>query len=380
MDIKENFKNLIHSIYSNVKCEKRKIIVIESDDWGLVRIPDKNISEVLKREFYPNFSTPYSQYDSLEQLTDLETLFRILQKHRDSNNNSPTITANFIMENPDFGKIEKDKFEIYYTKNIKETYSNSKDGFKVFNTILKATEEKLFHPQLHGNEHLDWIRWMEFLKDEHSIFRRIFKYGVYSADFDMLSIKKNLLAALDFNSENDNLLKSERLLKSTDTFESFFGYRSKSFIAPSYTWTDLNEEFLFKGGVQILQGILNQKKPVGKNNGYKFIKHYNGTRNKLGQVYMMRNVFFEPSLLKNRNSVVDQCLKRIKIAFAFGNPVIISSHRVNFMGSLDSNNRDQNLKLLDELLTEILKNWPDVEFHNSESAAKLITGFTNWES
>jgi hypothetical protein len=44
------------------------------------------------------------------------------------------------------------------------------------------------------------------------------------------------------------------------------------------------------------------------------------------------------------------------------------------MGSLDSNNRDQNLNLFDQLLKEILKNWPDVEFYNSVSSAELISG------
>ena len=42
------------------------------------------------------------------------------------------------------------------------------------------------------------------------------------------------------------------------------------------------------------------------------------------------------------------------------------------MGSLDVTNREKNLVLFDELLTGILKKWPDAEFVTTEKLGDMI--------
>lgn len=96
-----------------------------------------------------------------------------------------------------------------------------------------------------------------------------------------------------------------------------------------------------------------------------------GTRNKFGQYFLVRNCFFEPSLSKTSDPV-GECLKRINIAFRWHKPAIISSHRINYMGSLVEKNRSDNLKLLKDLLESIIKTWPDVEFMTSDELGELI--------
>ena len=67
-------------------------------------------------------------------------------------------------------------------------------------------------------------------------------------------------------------------------------------------------------------------------------------------------------------------------AFACGTPAIITSHRVNFIGSLDLKNRTENLQKFSELLSEILKRWPDVEFMTSDALGNLILKDKNRDS
>ena len=69
-----------------------------------------------------------------------------------------------------------------------------------------------------------------------------------------------------------------------------------------------------------------------------------------------------------------ECLRRINIAFKWNKPATIGSHRINFMGALDPKNRTTNLKLLDNLLKGITKQWPDVEFMTSDQLGDLIAG------
>src|SRR5690606_22010632 len=98
---------------------------------------------------------------------------------------------------------------------------------------------------------------------------------------------------------------------------------------------------------------------------------FQGQQNDLGQYYLVRNARFEPSSNPNKDWI-NSCLKEIETAFFWKKPAIIETHRVNFIGFLNPKNRDGNLKLFNQLLKEIIKRWPDVEFKASDELGNLI--------
>ena len=53
----------------------RKIVVIESDDWGTIRMSSKEAFNSLLNKGYPVDQCPYNKYDALESNQDLEMLF-----------------------------------------------------------------------------------------------------------------------------------------------------------------------------------------------------------------------------------------------------------------------------------------------------------------
>ena len=55
-------------------------------------------------------------------------------------------------------------------------------------------------------------------------------------------------------------------------------------------------------------------------------------------------------------------MRDIDLAFRLRKPAVISTHRVNFMGGLSTENRDRGISLLDNLLSAMLKRWSDIEF------------------
>jgi len=59
--------------------------------------------------------------------------------------------------------------------------------------------------------------------------------------------------------------------------------------------------------------------------------------------------------------------QQIKAAFFCRKPAIISSYRVNFVGSISKPNREQGLSELRKLLSTVLFTWPDVQFMGSKS-------------
>ena len=47
-------------------------------------------------------------------------------------------------------------------------------------------------------------------------------------------------------------------------------------------------------------------------------------------------------------------------------------HRINFASEMKINNRDENLRHLKKMISELLKKFPDVEFMSSDQLIKLI--------
>ena len=66
-------------------------------------------------------------------------------------------------------------------------------------------------------------------------------------------------------------------------------------------------------------------------------------------------------------------VKQIEAAFRWKRPAVISSHRVNFCGHIDSKNRVEGLESLKKLLGAIIKKWPEVEFISASELGKMIT-------
>lgn len=99
----------------------RKIVVIESDDWGSIRMSGRDAYEAALKAGYHVDARPYERYDSLASAEDLAALFDVLRRFRDNNGRHPVVTANAVAANPDFEKIEKSGFREYAYEPFTET-------------------------------------------------------------------------------------------------------------------------------------------------------------------------------------------------------------------------------------------------------------------
>lgn len=350
----------------------RKIIVLESDDWGSIRMSSPEAYIKLKNK-YPQFDNDYySKFDTIAQVDDFEQLFETLSCVKDKNGDKAILTANTIVANPDFEKIRESEFTQYSYKPFYETISELNNGVTILNLWNTGINERLFKPQFHGREHVLVNAWLNELKNGNQVFIDAFNYKIFSVpnSANYYKRRKNLQAAFDFTENSiDFEFHKQALNEGTQIFKKHFGYESRSFIAPAYTWSRQIESELKRNGIDFIQGTILQTEPT--KSGFRKRLHYTGQQNKYNQIYLVRNAFFEPAS-NNSFDWVSDCLKRIKKAFNQKTPAIIGSHRVNFIGSLDESNRIRNLKLLKQLLSEIVKQWPDVEFMSSDELGELI--------
>lgn len=361
-------KNLVHNLLNIPGWRtKRKIVVLESDDWGSIRMPSGDVFNKFLSKGFSLSDSVYNKLDTLESDDDLYRLYEVLESYRDSSGKNPVITGNVVVGNPDFEKIKQSDFNEYYYEPVSRTFERYPGREKALSLWLEGAKKGIFHPQYHSREHVNVTRWMDALRRKSPEIMFSFENGTtFSGEGDY-----NFMEVLDYNSPDEIDVLIQSLQGGLDLFEEIFGFRSKSFIPPCYTWDSNIEKSMAEGGVKFIQGIIIQSIPTGSFGNYKKKYHFLGSRNSFGQYFLVRNCFFEPSLI-NRNDPVGECLRRISIAFRWNKPAIIGSHRINYMGSLNKKNRTDNLYLLNELLSSIIKIWPDVEFMSSDRLGELI--------
>jgi hypothetical protein len=364
-----SLKNKLAKYYINLRGwkTKRKILVIESDDWGSIRMPSKTVVDLLKSKQYPLENNKFTSLDGLESKEDLKSLFEILKNHKDKNGNHPVITACALVANPDFDKIESSGFKDYHFETIDKTYQSYGENDLLSFWLEKGIKKNLLYPQFHGREHLNPSKWLRVLQSNNALEKDAFenktllgfsggqtsKKELYMAAFSGISSKeKNNIAAI-----------TEDGLK---LFEKIFGFKSISFIpSQSVQFEEINKT-LGAGGVEFSQS--GQYFIPNENGELRKVNKLWGDKDKYGMKYWRRNCLFEPY----KSNHVNSCLEEIEIAFKCGKPAVISSHRINFTSRIDEDHRNKSLELLDNLLSKIIRKYPDVEFMNSEQLANVM--------
>lgn len=352
----------------------QKFVVIESDDWGTIRMESKTALSRLKEKGYPVDICPYGRNDALESNEDLYQLFDLLTSIRGEDGKPVKLTVNNIVANPDFESIEKSGFQNYYWEPFTTTLKRYPQHEQVFSIYKQGIAQGLIQPQFHGREHLNVGRWMKALQLNDKDVREGFKLSVFSFRTKDCPVYTNeYMDAFDIDSIEQLKFHEQSICEGLNLFEQIWGFRSKSFIAPCYIWSKELEPLLYDGGIEYIQGMVNQFVPQKKSGTFYHLKyHYQGQQNEIGQRYLIRNAFFEPAI--NPSFPWEQdCLDRVETAFRWNKPAIICSHRINYMGYLNPDNRKENLIRLENLLRNIIKRWPDVRFISTDELGKLIS-------
>jgi hypothetical protein len=344
----------------------RKLVVIESDDWGSIYIPSKEALEKLKAAGIDT-NSHYLQYDSFETREDIKALFEVLYKHRDITGRPPVITAVANVANPNFEVIQSGGFKDYIYETFVETSERFEASAGIIEDYRKGINERLFFPIFHGREHLNINRWMCLLHENNSSVKSAFYAGVPSISMDAQGNRlPDLRAAFDLDDISELKHQKEILESGLSVFEQIFGFRSRYIVPPNGPFNAELEPYLKTLGVDFIGSSKVHKSPLGKGEWKKEYR-YLGMPNNCGQIYLTRNCFFEPSSWeypKEKDWVVS-CIEEISSAFLMRKPATISSHRVNYMGGIQERNRSNSLEKLDELLREIIRKWPSVEFLSS---------------
>ena len=372
--MKSLVKDLFRPHFQNFRGARtnRKLLVIQSDDWGAIRTSSQSAIDDLAKAGIAVSDCHYTQFDALEGSDDLSAIFEVLDSVRDRNGSPAKLTANCLVANPDFEAIERIGFSKYIAEPVTTTFERSARTEGADSLWLEGYTAGLFFPQSHSREHFNTARWMRYLESSDDIFRLLFKHRMYAlSSFLLPGSPSSYLSALQAPAAGEADERDKVLDDGFRMFREIFGYGSKSFIAPNYVWDDVVENILYRLGVTYIQTSAVQQPAAGIAKSPR-IRRIHGQRNQNGQLYLMRNVHFEPS--SNRSiDWVAACMRDISAAFLWNKPAIISTHRVNYIGALDESNRKRGLRHLKILLDSIIKRWPEVEFLSTTELGDLVS-------
>lgn len=350
---------------------ERKIVVIESDDWGSFRFKDvetrdKFLSPSDKDKCWMSYN------DNFESAEDINELFKVLRSVEDKNKASAKFTFLMNPSNPDFKKIKDANFTTFYRESFLQTLNKRTDGKEILNLYREGLSNGLIEVGFHGREHLNVNLWMNDLQEGDKIARLGFENNMWGFSKSyMPELKYGYRSTFDIRNFNELPSLKENIREGINLINTIFDQKTTYFLPPNGPYhLSLNNELL-QNGIKYI-GLSKLHQNPTENSFFKKHLFWIGKRTKTGLTVITRNGFFEPGSPKYKDWI-EPALMDIESAFQSNKPAVISSHRVNYIGSLNMKNRIRSLDELKRLLDKIMSKWPDVEFMTSSQLGDLIS-------
>ncbi len=313
-------------------------IVIESDDWG-----------------------PGGRFHAKRLAILLDTL----SNHKDSTNRSAILTANIVLSVPDVEKINQTTSDFPPKRLLDQDFAD------IYQTMLAGLEKGIFVPQLHGLEHLNAAAFARLCRtaDPRTASAR-------SDDnwWDWESLDSPLQGHYVDGSTLpsrpiDTQLAKQIVGQAVALFEKMFGMPSLTAVAPCYLWNDDIEACWHTHSIRAIQTA--GYRCIGRDGSGKYLQDKSliraGEKNEFGQIYLVRNVMFEPVDGKNTpETALSAALQAKEQASA----ITISTHRYNFTRS--EQEFAESLAGVDRLLSLLTESLAQTRFMSSAELARFL--------
>ena len=353
-----------------------KLIVFSVDDYGNVRLDSPTARERMQRAGL-DLDNQFDRFDALETRQDLEALFETLSSVRDAVGRAPCFTAYSVCANPDFPRILEEEKSFHYeplTQTFDRLAATQPRAYQgAWNLWHEGMASGLIRPQFHGREHLN----LDFIERQLATRDPMLMTSLENDSMAGLKPEPSLpgvgfTAGFAVHDGKELERHREILDDGLRLFEETFGFASKSFTPPAMQinpqlYPDL-EDFGLRA-IDKAQRCVRRLDAKTTAREWNFLGPSRGHRH----INLVRNVVFEPG--KGMFSdPVGHALRQVGAAFRWRKPAIISSHRVNFCGHIDERNRENGLTKLSELLSGIVKQWPDAQFISADQLVERIEG------
>jgi len=314
---------------------RRPVLIIESDDWG---------------------AGPVEQASAISEIAGMLATFS------DSDKRRPVMTLGIVLATADG---EKTIATGSYHRALISRHTHG----ALLEAIKSGVEAGVFSIQLHGMEHFWPPALMTVSKTDDAVMAWLKAAPA--------SLTEDLPSPLQSRWIDASELPSRPLSKTTvqhaareevDIFQEIF--RNIPFVAvpPTFIWNEEVENAWAAAGVEVIvtpgarfESRDGKGRPAGSKGPI-----YNGQSGEHNIIYLVRDVYFEPSLGHTASQTFDALRAKARL----GRPALLETHRFNFLGSAEK--KDRSLAELGELLQMAVNNYTDLAFLSSEKLAMIL--------
>ena len=311
----------------------RPVMIIESDDWGAGMV---------------------GQASALGHIAD------ILMCFTDCDSRRPVMTLGMILATVD-GEKTLSRGSYHRQMISMQTHSS------LLHVISRGVEEGVFSVQLHGMEHFWPAALMEASKQDGAVKTWL----VHSPEAQT----EDLPAPLQSRWVDASVLPARQLSvaavrqaaqEEVRAFEDIFGTVPVVAVPPTFVWNNDVESAWARMGVGVIvtpgcryETRDEEGQPAGKGRAL-----YNGQSGESAIVYLVRDVYFEPSF----GHTATQALAALSAKTSQGRPTLFETHRFNFLGTEEKSALDE----LEQLLRISLAEFPNLAFLSSGELATIL--------
>ena len=313
---------------------RKPVLIIESDDWG---------------------AGPLEQAEALNQLRLL------LQRIRDLSGHPAVMTLGVVFEVPDGARIAANNVTEYYALTLDDARFES-----IRTAMRRGIDADVFVPQLHGQCHywpaaimqaahtdtqvLAWLTAPDPAATEH------LPSALQSRWIDGTSLPSNDLTQIAIQTGVERELVSYRTM---------MGESPHIAVATTFIWNDAVEAAWAQGGIEavITPGRRATCRNILGEPSCEDATMLSGEQSRFGLMYLVRDVYFEPSLGHSATQLTEGLLTKWRQRRA----CLVETHRFNFL-----QRQDESLAALEHALDAALKVCPDLRFISSLELSRVL--------
>lgn len=303
---------------------RHPVLIVESDDWG---------------------AGPLSQADALIRLSGL------LQRIRDRHGRPAVMTLGIVLEVPDGARIAASRFTEYHALTLAD------ERFEAVRAAMQAgIEAGVFAPQLHGQCHYWPPALLAAARNETAVRDWLAAPEPAATEALPSALQSRWVDASDLPSRALPTAAIEQAVAvETATYRAVLGRLPQVAVATTFIWGEAVEAAWARSGIDVVvtPGQRATCRDAAGRPGCVDASMLSGERSRAGQTYLVRDVYFEPTLGHAPQRLADGLKTRTRQ----GRACLVETHRFNFLQAADA-----SLVALEAGLNAALAVCPHVRF------------------
>lgn len=313
------------------------VVIFESDDWGA---------------------------GPLDQTKALEHLREVLMRFKGEDGRAPVATLGVILATADTRRIRSTGGSEYFSSGLSEQVYSPLRAM-----MADGVQQGVFALHLHGMEHYWPQALMHAAANDASVRDWLQADDIPSTEALPSPLQTRWTDASVLPSR---ALKSQELQAAVSEeailFGSCFNMRPRVAVATTFVWTEEVEAAWAKAGIDVIitPGARYTCRDASGRPGGVDKRMVNGEMSNNGQIYLVRDVYFEPTLGHTPERLVNDAAEHARL----GRPCLVEMHRFSFIGGTEK--CTASLRTLEAALGQLQRTLPALRFMTSLELADAM--------